>query len=136
MSPQVSGAGGFRGFAERAIPFLRDEGDKYEDDGANEPLELAREIDHALASNPTEAAPAWSRRKPQHGGVYGVRGFNLGEEPEDQFEAIVAVRLFDDELVCNLHELTSEDDFTRWCLVSDLCDSFEWCEFVAIGETP
>ncbi|GHH52410.1 hypothetical protein [[Pseudomonas] boreopolis] len=28
---------------ERALPFLRDEADKYEDDGSNEPLELARE---------------------------------------------------------------------------------------------
>lgn len=29
----------------RALPFLRDEGGKYEDDGSNEPLELAREIE-------------------------------------------------------------------------------------------
>lgn len=28
----------------RAIPYLRDEGSKYDDDGSNEPLELAREI--------------------------------------------------------------------------------------------
>lgn len=29
----------------RALPFLHDEGGKYEDDGSNEPLELAREIE-------------------------------------------------------------------------------------------
>ena len=34
--------------ARRALPFLRDEGAKFEDDGSNEPLELAREIDAAL----------------------------------------------------------------------------------------
>lgn len=32
----------------RALPFLRDEGDKYEDDGSNEPLELAREIESLI----------------------------------------------------------------------------------------
>lgn len=34
--------------ARRAVPFLRDEGTKFEDDGSNEPLELAREIEAAL----------------------------------------------------------------------------------------
>lgn len=33
----------------RAVPFLRDEGASYEDDGSNEPLELAREIESVLA---------------------------------------------------------------------------------------
>lgn len=33
---------------KRAIPFLRDAGAEFEDDGANEPLELAREIEAAL----------------------------------------------------------------------------------------
>ena len=37
--------------ARRAIPFLRDEGANYEDDGSNEPLELAREIEAALAAD-------------------------------------------------------------------------------------
>src|SRR5690606_4465386 len=37
--------------AERAIPFLRDEGAKYEDDGSNEPLELARDIEQALSEH-------------------------------------------------------------------------------------
>lgn len=56
--PQVSGGGVFRELAERAIPFLRDEGEKYDDDGSNEPLELAREIEHALDSNHPEASSA------------------------------------------------------------------------------
>lgn len=37
--------------AQRAIPFLRDEGAKYEDDGSNEPLELARDIEQALSEH-------------------------------------------------------------------------------------
>src|SRR5690606_32778191 len=37
--------------AERAIPFLRDEGAKYDDDGSNEPLELARDIEQALSEH-------------------------------------------------------------------------------------
>lgn len=41
-----------RALAERAVPFLRDEGAKYDDDGSNEPLELAREIEAALATTP------------------------------------------------------------------------------------
>ena len=39
-----------KALAERAIPFLRDEADKYEDDGSNEPLELIRDIDAAIAA--------------------------------------------------------------------------------------
>lgn len=39
-----------RAMLERASPFLHDEGDKWEDDGSNEPLELARDIDAVLAS--------------------------------------------------------------------------------------
>ena len=35
--------------ARRAVPFLRDEASKYEDDGSNEPLELMREIEAVLA---------------------------------------------------------------------------------------
>ena len=35
--------------ARRAVPFLRDEAAKYEDDGSNEPLELVREIEAALS---------------------------------------------------------------------------------------
>src|SRR5690606_14901948 len=37
--------------AQRAIPFLRDEGAKYDDDGSNEPLELARDIEQALSEH-------------------------------------------------------------------------------------
>lgn len=32
----------------RAVPFLRDAGEEFEDDGSNEPLELARSIEAAL----------------------------------------------------------------------------------------
>lgn len=38
----------------RTIPFLRDAGITYEDDGSNEPLELAREIEAAITTNTTE----------------------------------------------------------------------------------
>jgi hypothetical protein len=78
-----------------------------------------------------DGMPTWRKQKPTRSGVYGVRGFNLGDEPEDQFEAIVAVRLYGDELVCNLHESTSEADFDNWMLVSDISEAFEWCEFAA-----
>ena len=40
----------------RAIPFLRDEAANYVDDGSNEPLELVREIESALAGNPNRDA--------------------------------------------------------------------------------
>lgn len=45
-----------RGLLKRALPFLRDEATHYEDDGSNEPLELAREIEAALAEQ--HATPA------------------------------------------------------------------------------
>ena len=51
-------------------------------------------------------------------------------DPEDQFEAIVSVRLHEGDLICNLHEYTSEEDFDRWARVDDCSDGFEWCEFV------
>src|SRR5690606_11356143 len=37
--------------AQRAIPFLRDEGARWADDGSNEPLELARDIEEALSEH-------------------------------------------------------------------------------------
>lgn len=40
-----------RSLAARAVPFLRDEGAKYADDGSNEPLELARDIEQALSEH-------------------------------------------------------------------------------------
>ena len=40
--------------ARRAVPFLRDEASKYEDDGSNEPLELARDIEAAIAHSASE----------------------------------------------------------------------------------
>ena len=33
----------------KALPYIREEGSKYQDDGANEPLELARDIEELLA---------------------------------------------------------------------------------------
>lgn len=50
----AGGGASFRALAERAVPFLRDEAEKYEDDGSNEPLELAREIESLLASAPSD----------------------------------------------------------------------------------
>ena len=49
---------------ERALPFLRDEAAKYEDDGSNEPLELAREIDAILAESQAGEAVAWDEGSP------------------------------------------------------------------------
>lgn len=43
------GAEAMRELVQRAIPFLRDEGANYADDGSNEPLELAREMESLLA---------------------------------------------------------------------------------------
>src|SRR5690606_40456251 len=53
MTTETSNARGeWVGLLERAVPFLHDEGAKYDDDGSNEPLELAREIETILASLP------------------------------------------------------------------------------------
>ena len=43
----------------RALPFLRDAAKLYEDDGANEPLEIARDIEDLLEAKPQppEATP-------------------------------------------------------------------------------
>lgn len=35
--------------SRRAIPYLREAGDPYEDDGSNEPLEIARALEDSLA---------------------------------------------------------------------------------------
>lgn len=40
----------FRSLLAQTLPFLRDEADKYEDDGSNEPLGLAREIEALIDS--------------------------------------------------------------------------------------
>ena len=91
----------------------------------------------AALSAPAEAQPVeWSTVKPSRPGVYGVRGFNMCREPEDQFEAIVSVRLHEGDLICNLHEYTSEEDFDRWTRVDDCSDGFEWCEFVPAHPPP
>lgn len=55
MTTETSNARGeWAGLLERAVPFLHDEGAKYDDDGSNEPLELAREIETLLASLPSD----------------------------------------------------------------------------------
>lgn len=82
-------------------------------------------------SDQDASEPIWTKVKPFAAGVYGVRGYQLGVAPVDQFEAIVAVRRDDDgELVCNMHECTTEEHIDRWGLVSDISDEFEWCRFV------
>lgn len=73
----------------------------------------------------------WTKNKPTTAGAYGVRGFNLGRPKVRQFEAIVAVRLYNDELVCNLHQSTSDEDFDSWYLVSDMMSELEWLRFEA-----
>ena len=83
-----------------------------------------------------DGTPTWRKQKPTRAGVYGVRGFNFGVPASEQFEAIVAVRLYNDELICNLHISTSEDDFDDWLLVEDCNDEFEWCEFAATPPPP
>ena len=45
-----------RDLLERAVPFLRDAGGPYEDDGGNEPLELSRRIEDALEAEAALAA--------------------------------------------------------------------------------
>ncbi len=45
-----------RDLLERAVPFLRDAGGLYEDDGGNEPLELSRRIEDALEAEAALAA--------------------------------------------------------------------------------
>ncbi|MBP7657406.1 MAG: hypothetical protein KA742_12785, partial [Pseudoxanthomonas sp.] len=103
-------------------------------DDPGEAIDVLRERYEAQAQGGGDVA--WSTNKPSHPGVYGVRGFNLGATPEEQFEAIVAVRLYEGDLICNLHESTSEDDFDRWTLVEDCNDGFEWCEFTPASAPP
>ena len=54
MNTETSNAREWVDLLERAMPFLHDEGAKYDDDGSNEPLELAREIETLLASLPSD----------------------------------------------------------------------------------
>jgi hypothetical protein len=81
------------------------------------------------AAQPAAAqeAMAWSKTKPTTEGAYYVRGFAIGQD-----EALVQVRIhrFDGEpapeLVCNIHESTSNDDMDDWWPMVDLSDDFEW----------
>ena len=71
----------------------------------------------------------WSSIKPTEEGVYGVRGFNLGQE--EQVEAIVKV-VFDGELVCNLHECNSEENTGDWYPIAQLRHNFEWRKYEVV----
>lgn len=73
---------------------------------------------------------AWSKQQPACPGIYGIRGFNLCRPASEQFEAVVVVREYGGELVCNLHESTSEDDLESWAPICDLDPDFEWRAFV------
>jgi len=46
------------GLLRKAIPYLREAGEQYLDDGSNEPLELARDADEALAEYDAQPAQA------------------------------------------------------------------------------
>lgn len=50
IGPAPAGRGETQELLKRALPFLRDEGTKFDDDGSNEPLELAREIEAFVAA--------------------------------------------------------------------------------------
>ena len=77
-----------------------------------------------------QEAVAWIKTKPTAEGAYYVRGFNLFQIA--QYEALVQVRMhhFDGEpapeLVCNIHESTSNEDMGEWSPMVDMSDDFEW----------
>lgn len=85
-----------------------------------------------LAAQPGAAqeAVAWSKTKPTAEGAYYVRGFNLFQIA--QYEALVQVRMhhFDGEpepeLVCNIHESTSNADMDDWSPIVEMSEDFEW----------
>ena len=100
---------------------------------AHNPSERAKvEIALAAALPVLLGAKTWRRAKPTEPGAYYVRGFNWGRG-ELQFEALVQVtwHRFEhepaEELVCNLHESTSEEDLNDWSPLCDVSDEFEWC---------
>lgn len=73
--------------------------------------------------------PHWTKTKPCAAGVYGIRGWQFGVPKAAQFEAVVLVREFEGEFVCNLHEDTSSDRLDDWPRLDELSDKFEWCRF-------
>ncbi|GEM_PF-5837653 len=87
---------------------------------------------NAESTQPAAAqeAVAWSKTKPTVEGAYYVRGFNLFQPA--QYEALVQVRThhFDGEpapeLVCNIHESTSNEDMDDWSPMVEMSDDFEW----------
>lgn len=87
-------------------------------------------IQSALNARAGGDGPHWTHDKPTTTGVFGVRGYQLGVDAIDQFESVVLVRRNDDdELVCNLHECTSNENIDDWSLVADFSSRFEWCRF-------
>ncbi|RRN78508.1 hypothetical protein EIM50_13545 [Pseudoxanthomonas sp. SGD-10] len=101
----------------------------------NDPLRRTTTIWWAmLAAAPQQPAAvdeagAWAKQQPTCPGIYGIRGFNLCRPVSEQFEAVVVVREYGGELVCNLHESTSEDDLSSWAPICDLDPDFEWRAF-------
>lgn len=67
--------------------------------------------------------PIFSLVKPSAPGAYWVRGF---DRSHPQQCALVEVRDDPDGLVCNLHEVNSDDDTMRWPLLDNMSPDFEW----------
>jgi len=83
------------------------------------------------AAQPAAAQEAaWNKTKPTAEGAYYVRGFNLFQLAK--CEALVQVRThhFDGEpapeLVCNIHESTSNAEMDDWSPMVDMSGDFEW----------
>jgi hypothetical protein len=56
--------------------------------------------------------------------LYRVRGWSLDYPPA---EAVVSVRRFKGDLVCNIHRETTNRDLKDWCKVEFLtAPTFEW----------
>lgn len=76
----------------------------------------------------TEITPRrWTKQRPKFPSAYYVRGFEWGE-PEQA--ALIEVREYQDELVCNLHEANSDTSAERmghWFSLTELTEELEWC---------
>jgi hypothetical protein len=77
--------------ARRSIPFLMDEASKYDDDGSNEPLETARDIDKAI----DELAAAYQAGLDQEDQARKTYAFdvliNIGHVTRHEAEAALAI---------------------------------------------
>lgn len=66
----------------------------------------------------------WTKNKPVKKGAYWIRGFHFGKPRK---RALVEVRHGKKELMCNLHQINSDDsDIEDWHPVSILEEGFEW----------